>query len=184
MTRIVALGGTPRLGSSTEKILRVASRAAEAAGASVLHFDGEYMSSLPFYGGPGHSKDAGEEMVAAVREADGILIASPGYHGSISGLVKNALDYIEDLSKDDRPYLHARPVGLIATSFGHQAAMSTLLTLRTITHALRGWPTPVGAAIRTSSDTFDEDGNLRSAKEQHLLELIGNQVVSAAGKFA
>lgn len=183
MIRIVALGGTPRVGSSTEKILGVASGAAEAAGASVLYFDGEYMSSLPFYGGPGHSKDAGGEMVAAVREADGILIASPGYHGSISGLVKNALDYIEDLSKDDRPYLHGRPVGLIATSFGHQAAMSTLLTLRTITHALRGWPTPVGAAIRTTQDTFDDDGNLRDTKAQMQLELVGNQVVSAAGKF-
>lgn len=141
------------------------------------------MSSLPFYGGPGHSKDAGEAMVAAVREADGILIASPGYHGSISGLVKNALDYIEDLSSDERPYLHSRPVGLIATSFGHQAAMSTLLTLRTITHALRGWPTPAGAAIRTTSATFDEDGNLRDAKAREQLHLIGNQVVSAAGKF-
>lgn len=183
MTNIVALGGTPRIGSSTEKILGVASAAAEAAGATVLHFDGQYMSSLPFYGGPGHSKEAGEEMVAAVRAADGILIASPGYHGSISGLVKNALDYIEDLSADERPYLHGRPVGLIATSFGHQAAMSTLLTLRTITHALRGWPTPVGAAIRTTTATFDKEGNLCDMKARAQLELIGNQVVSAAGKF-
>ena len=141
------------------------------------------MGSLPFYGGPGHSADAGATMIAAVREADGILIASPGYHGSISGLVKNALDYIEDLSTDERPYLHGRPVGLIATSYGHQAAMSTLLTLRSITHALRGWPTPVGAAIRTTSDTFDADGEIRDAGARMQLELVGLQVFSAAGKF-
>ncbi len=183
MTRIVALGGTPRPGSSTEKVLAVAARAAEAQGASITYFDGAYMSSLPFYGGPGHSKEAGLEMVNALREADGILIASPGYHGSISGLVKNALDYIEDLSTDDRPYLHGRPVGLIATSFGHQAAMSTLLTLRSITHALRGWPTPIGAAIRTTQETFDENGEIRDAGARIQLELVGQQVLSMAGKF-
>jgi FMN reductase len=184
MTSIVALGGTPRLGSSTEKALALACRAAKTAGATIVHFDGAYMSSLPFYGGPGHSADAGAEMVAALRNADGILIASPGYHGSISGLVKNALDYIEDLSTDERPYLHGRPVGLIATSFGHQAAMSTLLTLRSITHALRGWPTPVGAAIRTSAETFDENGAIQDAGARIQLELVGQQVFGAAGKFS
>ena len=184
MTHIVALGGTPRIGSSTEKVLAVACRAAEATGATITHFDGAYMSALPFYGGPGHSKEAGEEMVAALRKADGVLIASPGYHGSISGLVKNALDYIEDLSTDERPYLHGRPVGLIATSFGHQAAMSTLLTLRSITHALRGWPTPVGAAIRTTQDTFDEKGEIRDAGARIQLELVGQQVSGAMGKLA
>ncbi|MXP13257.1 NADPH-dependent oxidoreductase [Altererythrobacter confluentis] len=183
MIRIVALGGTPRVGSSTEKALALACRAAEVSGAQITHFNGEYMSSLPFYGGPGHSADAGADMVAAVRQADGILIASPGYHGSISGLVKNALDYIEDLSTDERPYLHGRPVGLIATSFGHQAAMSTLLTLRSITHALRGWPTPVGAAIRTTPETFDENGEIRDVGARMQLELVGQQVFGTAGKF-
>lgn len=184
MTRIVALGGTPRLGSSTEKVLAVACRAAEAAGASITYFDGAYMSALPFYGGPGHSKEAGQEMIEALHHADGVLIASPGYHGSISGLVKNALDYIEDLSTDVRPYLHGRPVGLIATSFGHQAAMSTLLTLRSITHALRGWPTPVGAAIRTTPETFDENGEIRDAGARIQLELVGQQVSGAMGRFS
>lgn len=184
MINIVALGGTPRAGSSTERVLAVACHAAEASGASVTHFNGAYMSSLPFYGGPGHSKEAGFEMVEAVRKADGILIASPGYHGTISGLVKNALDYIEDLSTDERPYLHGRPVGLIATAFGHQAAMSTLLTLRSICHALRGWPTPFGAAIRTTPETFGEEGEIRDAGARIQLELIGQQVVGAAGKFS
>lgn len=120
-------------------------------------------------------------MVAAVRDADGLIIASPGYHGSISGLVKNALDYFEDLSTDVRPYFHGRPVGLIATAFGHQAAMSTLLTLRSITHALRGWPTPIGAAIRTTPETFDDLGEIIDVGARMQLELVGKQVVGAAG---
>ncbi|MFC4291110.1 NADPH-dependent FMN reductase [Sphingorhabdus arenilitoris] len=183
MTLIVALGGTPRPNSSTEKALAISCRSAEELGAEIRRYDGSYMANLPFYGGPGHSKEAGADMVEDLRRADGILIASPGYHGSISGLVKNALDYAEDLANDERPYFHGRPVGLIATAFGHQATMSTLLTLRTITHALRGWPTPIGAAIRTTPETFDEQGEIRDVGARMQLELVGQQVLGAAGIF-
>jgi FMN reductase len=61
--------------------------------------------------------------------------------------------------------------------------MSTLLTLRSITHALRGWPTPVGAAIRTSPETFDENGAIQDVGARIQLELVGQQVFGAAGKF-
>ena len=44
--------------------------------------------------------------MAAYRWADGLLVASPGYHGGISGMMKNALDYVEDLRADERVYLH------------------------------------------------------------------------------
>lgn len=184
MTIIVAIGGTPRATSSTEKALALAERSAQELGATVTRFGGEYMAALPYYGGPGHSRQAGAEMIEALRAADGVLIASPGYHGSISGLVKNALDYVEDLSTDERPYFHGRPIGLITTAFGHQAAMSTLLTLRSIVHALRGWPTPIGAAIRTTPETFDEDGEIRDVGARMQLELVGQQVVGAARRFA
>ena len=49
-------------------------------------------------------------------------------------------------------------MGLIATAAGWQAAVSTLQALRTITHALRGWPTPMGLAINTAEpgDALDK----------------------------
>ena len=121
MTRIVALGGTVNPGSSTEQALRLAASVAAAEGAEVTVFGGEYLTALPHYLGPLHDPSQGAEMVAAVREADGLLVAAPGYHGTISGVVKNALDYLEDLARDDRPYLDGRAVGLIATAFGDQA---------------------------------------------------------------
>lgn len=57
-----------------------------------------------------------QQLIAALRLADGIVIASPGYHGSISGAVKNALDYTEEMAGDDRPYFSSRGVGCIATA--------------------------------------------------------------------
>jgi FMN reductase len=182
--RIVALGGTVNPGSSTEQALRLAANIAAGEGAEVQVFGGEYLTALPHYLGPLHDVSQGAEMVAAVREADGLLIAAPGYHGTISGVVKNALDYLEDLARDDRPYLDGRAVGLIATAFGDQASMSTLLTMRAITHALRGWPTPMGATIRTYRGLFSPDGECLDERARGQLELVGKQVVLGAKSFA
>ena len=73
MTRIVALGGTVNPGSSTEQALRLAASIAEADGAEVTVFGGEYLTALPHYLGPLHDPSQGAEMVAAVRAADGKL---------------------------------------------------------------------------------------------------------------
>ena len=183
-TRIVGIGGTVNAGSSTEQAMRLAAAAAEAAGAEVTIFGGEYLRGLPHYRGEGYGIQDGAEFVEAVRQADGLIISAPGYHGSISGLVKNALDYLEDLAKDERPYLDGRAVGLIATAYGDQATMSTMQTLRSIVHALRGWPTPMGATIRTYRGLFSPDGECLDERARGQLELVGKQVVLGAKSFA
>lgn len=184
MTRIVALGGTVRPDSSTERALAVAVDAARGVDADVQVFDGAYLVQLPHYAGPHYSAGAGRDLIEAVRSADGVLIATPGYHGTISGVVKNALDYLEDLAKDERPYLDGRAVGLVATAYGHQAAMTTLQTLRAITHSLRGWPTPMGAAIRTHHGLFASDGACLEDAARGQLELVGRQTVLGARQLS
>ncbi len=182
--RIVAIGGTVNPASSTEQALRLAASSASAGGAELTVFGGAYLAQLPHYGGADHTKADGAELVEAVRRADGVLIAAPGYHGTISGLVKNALDYLEELARDERPYLDGRAVGLIATAFGDQATMSTLLTLRSIVHALRGWPTPMGATIRTYQGLFSPDGECLDDRAALQLALVGDQVRRGAAAFA
>ena len=180
---IVALGGTTRPESSTERVLGLAAEAAAAQGADVRTFGGAYMAGLPHYRGPDWTPDKGREMIEAVRAADGILLATPGYHGTVSGMVKNAIDYLEELATDARPYLEGRPVGLIVTAFGHQAANSSMTTLRTIAHALRGWPTPFGAALRISPASFDAEGCFLDEDSAAQLRLVGSQVAHAAGRL-
>lgn len=177
---IVAIGGTVNPNSTTEKALRYACIEAQKADAELTIFGGEYLSSLPHYLGVGHEASTGTELVEAVRQADGLIVAAPGYHGTVSGLVKNALDYLEDLSKDERPYLHGRAVGLIATAYGDQAAMGTLLTLRNITHALRGWPTPMGVTARTYDGIFSPEGECLDDRLRMQLQMVGQQVLEGA----
>ena len=119
-------------------------------------------------------------LVEEARRADGIVLASPGYHGTISGLVKNGVDYFEDMNKDPRPYFDGRAVGCIAVASGWQASVTTLTALRSIVHALRGWPTPVGVALNSTVKLFDDDGNCLDENAKEQLELMGQQVFQFA----
>jgi FMN reductase len=178
--RIVGIGGTTKLASSTEQALSIALAAAREGGADVHRFDGPFLARLPHYGtDEAQASEEGLALIEAVRRADGIIIASPGYHGSISGLVKNAIDYLEETARDTRVYLDGVPVGLIVTAYGWQATGSTLLTLRSIVHSLRGWPTPLGATINSSGGVF-KDGVCTDAGAAKQLELVGQQVVEFA----
>ncbi len=157
MTRlfILGIGGTTRAGSSSELVLRAALAEVAARGAETEILAGPDLV-LPLYAPENPERDPkAARLIELVRRADGIVIASPGYHGSISGMIKNALDYVEDTAKDARPYLDGRAIGCIACAYGWQATGSTLVALRTIVHALRGWPTPLGVAVNTTGTLFD-----------------------------
>jgi len=177
---ILAIGGTTRPNSSIEKALTISLAAAAREGAETQLL-GAADLALPHYApeNPERTPEA-QRLVTLVRRADGLIIGSPGYHGTISGLVKNALDYVEDLSKDERPYFSDRAVGCVAISYGWQAAVNTLSALRVVVHALRGWPTPMGAAAGSPTPIFDAEGNCVDASTAFQLETIGHQVVEFA----
>ncbi|MFE7528109.1 NADPH-dependent FMN reductase [Kitasatospora sp. NPDC057542] len=176
---IVGIGGTVRSGSSTERAVRAVLAASASAGARTLLLGAEELQ-LPLYA-PGESlrTPAARQLVEAVALADGLVIGTPAYHGGVSGLVKNALDYLEDLREDARPYLHGRAVGCVVTARGTQAA-STLAGLRSVVHALRGWPTPLGVAINTESVTLASDDSDGDPHVTAQLATVGRQVVEFA----
>lgn len=179
-TLVVALGGTLAPNSTTEKALNIALAGARAGGAETLLIPGPELE-LPIYAWERKERDPRAlHLVDSLRRADGIIIGSPGYHGSISGLIKNALDYAEDMSKDEWPYFHGRPVGAVTTGAGWQGAVTTLTALRGIVHALRGWNTPLGVAINTAQPAFDADGKCLDEKVEMMLLAMGQEVAEAA----
>ncbi|MFG1465145.1 NAD(P)H-dependent oxidoreductase [Xanthobacter sp. DSM 24535] len=174
---ILGVGGTPRAGSSTERALAVALAAAAAEGAETVLISGPALL-LPMYDPSSAERTAdAQRLVDLYRRCDGIIIGSPAYHGSLSGLVKNALDYAEDLRTNERVYFDGLGVGLIACAGGWQAAGQTLAALRSIAHALRGWPTPLGATLNTATRLFDDDGQCLDLSSRFQLETVGRQVV-------
>jgi FMN reductase len=179
MTRplILGIGGTTRAGSSSELVLRAALREIEARGAETEILAGPDLV-LPLYAPENPERDPkAARLIDLVRRADGIVVASPGYHGSISGMIKNALDYVEDTARDTRPYLDGRAIGCVACAYGWQATGSTLVALRTIVHALRGWPTPLGVAANTTMTLFDEGGGCIDPGLGANLGILADQVM-------
>jgi FMN reductase len=177
---IVGIGGTPRPGSATERALSLALRHAEAAGARTRLFGGEFLERLPHFNpGPGGPSAEQAELAQAVRDADGIILATPGYHGSLSGVVKNALDTLELTRADARPYFHGKPVGIIITADGAQAGGTTLMAVRGIIHAMRGWPTPYGAALN-AANLFDAVGECRESRDAGQIATVADQVMEFA----
>jgi FMN reductase len=177
---IVGIGGSLRPDSQSERALRIVLAAAESAGAKITMLSGTDLV-LPFYDPSVTQRPpAADTLVDELRHADGVVLVSPGYHGTVSGLVKNALDYLEDLRDDERAYLDGRAVGCVATARGWQAAVTTLTALRSIVHALRGWPTPLGAAINSAQVEFDDTGECSDPQVDATLRTIGRQVVEFA----
>ncbi|MCO5066376.1 MAG: NAD(P)H-dependent oxidoreductase [Rhizobiaceae bacterium] len=177
---ILGIGGTPRAGSSSERALAVSLAAAREEGAKVMMLSGPQLV-LPMYLPEASERaDEAKRLIDAFRLCNGIIVSSPAYHGSISGLVKNALDYTEDLRNDPRPYFDGIAVGCIACAGGWQAAGQTLAAIRSIAHALRGWPTPLGAMLNTSTKLFDDHGNCLDLSAKFQLETVGRQVVQFA----
>lgn len=132
---------------------------------------------------PGGTDRSREQInfIEAIRKADGIIIGTPGYHGGISGLVKNAIDLLEDTRNDERPYFDDKPVGLVVTAAGWQAGGVTLAALRNVVHAMRGWPTPVGIAVNTvAQKLFDCDGTLTEAPVKEAVIMQAHQIMRLA----
>jgi FMN reductase len=184
---VVGIGGTGRLGSTTERALALALRGAEDGGAEVHLFGGVFLGELPLFQ-PHHVRRSAHalELLDAVARADGLIVASPSYHGGVSAMVKNALDHMEDLREDARPYLDRRAVGCVVTSEGCQAGGITLSALRSIVHALRGWPTPLGATLNTAEPPLAADCQTHEDVVDRCavqLRTVGHQVIEFARLF-
>jgi FMN reductase len=181
---IVGIGGTTKPGSSTERALAATLLAAERIGAKTTLFAGPLLAKLPLYSPEDALRsELQQQFVETVRQADGLVWATPAYHAGISGLLKNAIDLLEDLRNDTRPYLHDRAVGCIVTAHGWQGAGTTLTSVRTIVHALRGWPTPLGITLNTAERLFDEGGNCLEEKVQVQFAMLAAQVVGFANRM-
>ncbi|GIN58710.1 NADPH-dependent FMN reductase [Lederbergia ruris] len=96
-----------------------------------------------------------------VKEADGIILISPEYHGGMSGALKNTLDYLT------REELAHKPVALLATAGGGKGGINCLNNMRTV---MRGfYANVIPKQIILDPDCFDyEDGTLLE-ESRHLL---------------
>ncbi len=177
---VVGIGGTLRPGSSTEQAVRAVLRHAAAAGAKTSMYAGPSLNFPMYVQGKSDLSDDILAFIGTLRSADAIVLASPAYHGGISGLIKNALDYTEEMSGDAAVYFEGRAVGCVASGAGWQGANNTLSALRSVVHSLRGWPTPLGIALNSREPLFDSEGEALKPEIDNQFLIMARQLVEFA----
>ena len=146
---VVGVSGSLRDGSYTRTALTHALAAAEAAGAEAELLDlKEY--DLPLFDPDVDDEDAGDavRLKRKVREADGVLLGSPVYHGSYSSAFRNVHDYCGFDEYEDTL------VGLLVVAGGGTIA-STLDHMRVTVRGVHGWVLPHQVGIRNAYDQFE-----------------------------
>jgi FMN reductase len=178
MIHIVGLNGSLRPGSYSKQALKLALSYAERLGASVELLDLQVLQ-LPFCNGsdsyPGYLDV--EHLKAAVRQADGLILATPEYHGSVSGVLKNALDLMgfEEL---------AGKVTAAISILGGQSNSNALNDLRIITRWVHAWMIPEQVAIGQAWKAFDGEGNLTDPKLEERLAELAKSLVDTAQRLS
>jgi NAD(P)H-dependent FMN reductase len=122
-----------------------------------------------------HSSSPGaDRMKAEVKRAHGILLGTPEYHGSFSGVLKNALDLM------GYEEFEGKMIGLIGVSAGKTGAFDALTALRSVGRALHAWVVPEQVSIPAATKVFDAHGHLNDQGLEKRLRLVGSRVAEFA----
>lgn len=177
MMKIVGIGGSLRPDSSSYQALAVAMQRVEALGATTEILDLRQMQ-LPFCMGSDDYQDYPDviRLRETVQEADGLILATPEYHGGISGVLKNALDL---MSFDQ---LSGKVTGLISV-LGGPANSNALNELRLIMRWVHGWVIPEQIAVGQSWKAFGEDGKLLDEKLSKRFDQFAESLVENTRKL-
>lgn len=156
--QIVGIGGSLRESSYSYRALEIAIQRVADLGAAVEILDLRQMS-LPFCQGSGDYEDYPDvaRLRETVKQADGLILATPEYHGSVSGVIKNALDL---MSFD---HLEDKVVGAISV-LGGENNSNALNDLRRISRWVHAWVIPEQIAIGRAWQAFDEQGQIQDEK--------------------
>jgi NAD(P)H-dependent FMN reductase len=168
---VVAVAGSLREKSYSRRVLEEALVGVEEAGGSGELIDlREY--ELPVLNPDDEETSDVESFTARVREADAVLLGTPMYHGSYSGVLKNALDHC---GFDE---FENKTVGLLAVS-GGAFPITALEHLRSVCRALNAWVLPHQAAVPRAHGAFD-DGELADEGNRDRVRTLGKRAVQFA----
>jgi len=169
---IIGIAGSLREKSYTRMAVKIALRGAAERGVSTKLIDlRDY--TLPFCDGSGREAEGFPDVTrlrAEVASAQGIILGTPDYHGSFSGVLKNTLDL---MGFDE---FGGKVVGLVGVAGGALGVVNALNDLRKVGRSLHAWVTPQQAAVPQAWRYFDDDGAMTDPEyEKRLLE-VGREV--------
>lgn len=174
--RVIGICGSLRRGSYTRKILEIALEGAARNGADTELVDlRDYQ--LVFYGQTESETDYPPDVFRlreTVKAAHGLILGTPEYHGSLSGVLKNALDL---MGFDE---FEGKMIGLVGVSGGRLGAINALNSLRNIGRNLHAWVLPQQVSLPEAYKHFDKNGRLTDDDYRSRLLDIGELIARFA----
>ncbi len=160
--KIVAIAGSLRQQSFNGVLAKIAGKSAMLAGAEVQ------LLNLADYDIPLFNEDLEKQQTPEgvqrlkqqIREANGLLVVSPEYNGSISGVLKNALDWVSRTEADQKPAFRDTTVALLSTSPGGLGGLRGLNHVRDIFVGMGSLVLSSQVAIPSAYQAFNEAGEL------------------------
>ena len=162
---VLGVAGSPRQGSYSTQALKIALEQAKKHGAEVRLLELNRIV-LPLYDPHAPVSKEGEHAAEAVAWADAFILASPDYHGSISGALKNFLDHFYE-------EFAGKVFGYIVAS--HEKGLTVMDQMRTVVRQCYGWSMPYGVSINGPQDFTSRE--LVNSKLSNRLRMMARDLV-------
>src|SRR5918995_7316464 len=163
---VLGVAGSIRQGSYSTRSLKIALEYAKKQGAEVRLVDLNTVV-LPLYDPSAPASKEVEHTTEAIAWADAFILASPDYHGSISGALKNFLDYFYE-------EFAGKVFGYIVAS--HEKGLTVMEQMRTAVRQCYGWSLPYGISVNGPED-FNEVGEVVNSLLDKRLRMLARDLV-------
>ena len=188
--KILAFAGSTREGSTNKKVLAIAAEAATKAGAEVTIVDlRDY--PLPIYDGDDEAANGVPEnamkLKALFKESQGLLIATPEYNTSISGVLKNTIDWVTRPVEGEGflECFNGKTAGLLSATLGPFGGLRAQGHLRQILSGINVLVIPEHWCVGSATDeSFDDSGNLKDDMGQGMVQLVGTSLAGLLQRMA
>jgi chromate reductase, NAD(P)H dehydrogenase (quinone) len=179
--RILAFAGALRTQSWNKKLIRIGANVARDAGAEVDLIDlRDY--PMPFYDGDIEASDGlppkARELKALMLAHDALLLSCPEYNSSISGVLKNTIDWVSRPRPNEPSAFKGKIAGLLAASPGNLGGVRGLLTVRQVLTTLGVLVVPTQFALSQAANAFADDGTLRDERHRDAVTAVVTELVN------
>jgi chromate reductase len=186
--KILAFAGSTRKDSFNKKLVKIAAEGARGAGAQVTYLD---LRELPM---PIFDEDLEKEQGlpenakkfrAMLQANDGFLISAPEYNSSISGVLKNAIDWASRPVPNEQPLVcfAGKVVTLMSASPGALGGLRGLVIVRSLLSNIGVIVLPTQVAVPKAHEALGPDEKLKDPKQQSSIEALGRDLAGVLVKL-
>ena len=187
--KILAFAGSTRTDSFNKKLVKIAATGAMEGGADVTVIDLRDFT-MPLYDGdleqqqglPSNAKKLKDLMLSH----QGFLISAPEYNSSISGVLKNTIDWVSRPSAGEESLacFKGKVAGIMSASPGGLGGLRGLVHVRAILENISVLVIPDQIAVGKAHEVFNADGTLKDKKQEDQVKRIGSSVAKLLLKIS